>query len=858
MKTSKSMSINGSYLEDLIDGYTTIDVTGRETLGVSIGSEAIENRSGAIYKYKKYETRTLKVSFTIEGEDSTELLQKLGQLNAALNVEEAHFIFDDEADKYYIGTLNGTPDISISTPSGSEFGVATGSFEILCSDPFKYSVEEYIEEFDNHHEVRFHYGGTYPAYPTLDGFFYTQARLISTEETSFIDKRILVPMQYYNGDSDNQVPNGAADCHYLALKDDRQNILKFGNASGTKTTITTDYAVQTVDGSIQFTNANSYDAGTDAANDWPTKNPSVYGLKLPDTYRETPNQLFQMALDNKSGNGATVTTIANQYLLGTSTKGINDDGGSDKPNMTYKIKCTASRNQTDPGAYDLDLTVWYKKAAGAFDKNVGLTAEFGFFNAQHVFNVEHTILIKSKSTAWGKDAWKSMKPTKSKPWYGIKESEHPLANGGVTLYMRIRRTDQKAKSGYLKARYATVKVPQYVATQEGQYMLKGTPVTHGSSDNLWTGPTVIHQLAKPTGSLDIEIGAVFSTTAGEKNGQIERGSFLALLYAEDKTMLGGVELKKTGRADYNGDLNFLGPSGKVVETKAGVNCYYYKSKNSKASARNKTFLLSKQGESLSLQTSFVQNLSTPSISESDLGKKVAYIVIGVFAPDSGNPQLAWMGLRNITIKGLDKTSNSDVLTEVDNPFLVGDIVSVNIDKGTIGITRTDLSASGGALINNPGLGAVDNDWDKIYLHPGEFNILNVDCDAFSRNTNNDYVLRRCRGQAYSKCTEDDWDPDIDAYYILKDNEFVKEPIPDEAAFYSKYGLLYTSNYSYGANEQLVEATPVDPYSYSNTYYNQSGSIVYPTKSEYESAPYNYFVKEKANPTFRLRYREVFI
>ena len=69
MITNKSMAINGMYIESMIDGYTTIDVSGRESLSTNISTVSVNNRNGAIYKGKTYGPRTLSVSFAIEGFD---------------------------------------------------------------------------------------------------------------------------------------------------------------------------------------------------------------------------------------------------------------------------------------------------------------------------------------------------------------------------------------------------------------------------------------------------------------------------------------------------------------------------------------------------------------------------------------------------------------------------------------------------------------------------------------------------------------------------------------------------------------------------------------------------------------------
>lgn len=168
------MKFNGEYIEDLIAGYTTISVDGRETLGINHKTVDIDIRDGSIFRSKKYLSRTLTVSFVIEGTGREDLMPKIQQLNAILSVDTAEIIVDDEPDKYFTGTRIGSSQWGIAVGYSSGNAVVTGTFDIFCEDGFKYSIFEREAEPipDNPGEFIIRYKGTTKCFPKLEAQFY--------------------------------------------------------------------------------------------------------------------------------------------------------------------------------------------------------------------------------------------------------------------------------------------------------------------------------------------------------------------------------------------------------------------------------------------------------------------------------------------------------------------------------------------------------------------------------------------------------------------------------------------------------------------------------------------------------------
>lgn len=165
---SEAVQINGVYLEDEIDGYRTLYVKGREALSPEVEIGEVGVRNGAYLKNRRFPARVLTIGYQIVANSNSEFNTAFQKLNDLLNVEDAEIIFADETDKYLTGTPSGYEEI----PTG-QLSVKS-EFNIVCTDPFKYSVTEYevSPTLDDGATFLVNYNGTYPAYPVLETDFY--------------------------------------------------------------------------------------------------------------------------------------------------------------------------------------------------------------------------------------------------------------------------------------------------------------------------------------------------------------------------------------------------------------------------------------------------------------------------------------------------------------------------------------------------------------------------------------------------------------------------------------------------------------------------------------------------------------
>ena len=133
---AEAMSYNGVYLENEIDGYRTLSVTGRELMESEVTHTEIDGMDGSYYRYKTTPARTITVKYQLRARGSREFREAYNKMNKLLSGEQVKVIFNDESDKYFIGTKTSNTQVD----GGSNNVI--GEIEIYCSDPRKYSTTE--------------------------------------------------------------------------------------------------------------------------------------------------------------------------------------------------------------------------------------------------------------------------------------------------------------------------------------------------------------------------------------------------------------------------------------------------------------------------------------------------------------------------------------------------------------------------------------------------------------------------------------------------------------------------------------------------------------------------------------------
>lgn len=133
---SEALKLNGEYIENLISGYRTLNVTGRELVETEIDEVQIGFCDGSIYQKKRDVSRQITVYYRMKAESPEEFRDKYNQLCGILDKEQSQLIFADEPDKYFIGTKSDVEEVQPGLLC------VTGNFTFECADLYKYAVTE--------------------------------------------------------------------------------------------------------------------------------------------------------------------------------------------------------------------------------------------------------------------------------------------------------------------------------------------------------------------------------------------------------------------------------------------------------------------------------------------------------------------------------------------------------------------------------------------------------------------------------------------------------------------------------------------------------------------------------------------
>ena len=203
---TEAVSMNGYYIEDLIDGYRTLYVSGRESLETQLKTVTVGSADGERILGSRYPARTLTVGFQLIANDAEEFRDKFTHLNNLMSIGEADFVFNDEPTMFF----TGTPVMNANVPTGRN--AVTGEYQIFCSYPFKRSValttlsstdQSGVVVDDTSATFTFNYSGSRPSRPILRATFAAAKS---------------------GGDYTED-----GDCGYVAFLDDEENIIQLGN-----------------------------------------------------------------------------------------------------------------------------------------------------------------------------------------------------------------------------------------------------------------------------------------------------------------------------------------------------------------------------------------------------------------------------------------------------------------------------------------------------------------------------------------------------------------------------------------------------------------------------------------------------
>lgn len=849
MLTSKSMLFNGQYIEDLIDGYTTLDVSGREATAIEVDSVEIGKRDGAMFRSRRYKSRTLTISFAIEGDDlgfnpdNTSLIEKMNNLNAILDSDgECEIIFADEPDKFYLGSRDGETEANMS------LGVITGSFNILCSDPFKYSVEEYtaepeIDEVNGTRTFLIDYEGTRRAYPILEAHFYTQdtaGRILDTDtnpddipddDISNIEDS---EDETTEGNEDEMIA-GKGSCGYVAFFNERENVLQFG------------------DPSLEF-EPEDQEAILKKLVDQNFKKKSTWSTSVQTAWHSLSNNQPLSSLGTKfpvSQRGYFGVSASKPNKVSESISGVLL-GSAKGEDVTYSLKYKAfSREST---SVKMTVTVTSSKIEKAIPADAVLTGLISIGQFEKSFAIKKG--TSSKKVGWKKGHKISTSVTFTLS--GITSQTDLLTNikfrvvrsGGTAIYRQCTSSDKYKKSEkyftlsggvYTKV---SIKESQFNSNKPHYYILvKGDtnagklPVTNCSRISI---PTYIIPAVDSYYLAPADVGTytkgyfhgptVYRDIPADAAGDIGWADFTASCNVKISTGKTTNDLTQCGAFFFgvitgtysNGSLsspNIL--AGVIVQkTKSGRFGVVQRIVNGAFNGSDTSIDLTYLNADFGINHKAVKSKDVVLLSSKNSipHEKIIYTTIKppkkIIITKSGTTITFVIGRQKYTVKGVSASAKAYRLafgafaySGMPRMDWIG-VYRADFKPSTVGLieatvpftTGDDLiadSSNGQIVLNSeerPGLGALGNDWEQFYLTPG----LNQIGTSYSE---------WCNTEEYRKCNGDDYFDENETYYTKSGDDYIVASI-DETTF--------------------------------------------------DASKDSYYVLESCVPEFRIRYREVFV
>lgn len=501
---SEALQINGEYIEHLIDGYRTLNVSGREALSPELDIFETGVRDGSVRRYKRYPARLIVVRYQLTAKTSEAFREAFNALGGILDVEDAELIFNDEKDKYFTGTPCGIGEVEAGRNS------VVGEFEILCEDPFKYSVVEYeAESFMQDGSILIDYNGTYKSYPTLQADFFKESDV--------------------NEDGTAGSLTGNGDCGYVAFFNENEKIIQLGNPDE-KDTETAFEKSQTLINQI-FSN------WSDAAKaPWAVN----VGNVLPSGIVQGGAVGMGVASYEVPANPA---TTSGTLLQKPTTQGA--------PIFNYTVKAKTSGRTANSVKVDIAITASLKYDTSYFGRGYGLKASV------YIGGAWRDVTLKKTTDYWRGRTGHTV--NLSVVVSGLSASTNALTG----IKFKTARTDSLGQTtGVMpETACANLSISTFVASVPETYFLTATD--YGTAAGKWHGAAITRTLKADASGI---VGASdFTFTYKQKmcvNKVTQLGGFHAHLSTADGTNVAGVRINKSASGNNANLILYL--NGKEV------------------------------------------------------------------------------------------------------------------------------------------------------------------------------------------------------------------------------------------------------------------------------------------------------
>ena len=660
---SEALKINGAYIEDQISGYRTLSVSGREALSAEVETFSTGIRDGSKIKHKRYPERIITVKYQIIAESNEAFREAYNKLGGILNVDDAELIFNDEQDKFFIGTPCGIEPVEPGR------NAVVGEFEILCADPFKYSVLEYVAEPDlDSGSILIDYNGTYKSFPTLEADFHNETEV--------------------GDDGKAGTLTGSGDCGYVAFFTEDESIVQLGDPDEVDTE--GNYAKSQTLVNQTFTGSTAW--GTTAQNLW-----AVNSGNLQSNTVQTGSVAMAIAAYATDSNASTTGTILDK---------AKSTYGSPAVYYTIKAKSTDRTKSSVKVTFTITAKMDSEKAV--------LGAGYDLVCAIYVGGAWKTATIKKAGEKWSGTTAHTANITAT-----VSVSESATAITGLKFKVYRLTSNVSGNAGVTEETNCNnLAILAYGQVADESYYL--TAYSYGTNSTHWHGPSITRTIGADAVG---EVGAknftltyrqkmCMGTGAGYTN---QMGGFQMHIVTESGANIAGIRVYKN-KAGKTGKLVFY-VNGNIVNT-TDIDLHYNNHYFGAGVDSVQTTTVTKMGGTITFAVGGYKRQFTVD----SLANAVASKLTFSFEQYPGSPFLSYNGLYWAKFV----KNNCDTYKDIPNKFSANDVVTADCKNGEIrlnGVLSPDLGALGNdweGFYLTPGLNQIGfsySDWVAAGYEP---------------------------------------------------------------------------------------------------------------------------------------------
>lgn len=649
---AEALQLNGEYIENIIDGYRTLQVSGREAMSQELESYEVGIRDGSRLKSRRYPARQITVVYQLLANSVEDFREKYNQLGRILNVENAEMIFADEPDKFFRGTPEELGDVDPGRNS------VVGEINFFCADPFKYSVIEYEAEPSlDEGSVLIDYNGTYKAYPTLEASFYSE------DEVS------------EDGESVTAL-TGAGDCGYVAFFTEDEKIIQLGDPEEADTETAYEKSQTLIN--QKFMDSSSW--GSAAKNLWTANGGDV----LPDSIVQAGSMAMKVASYAVPANPKSTS--------GTLLK--DKQTTSDEPKFFYTVTAKTSGRTASTIKVTVTVKASLKYTGSYFGHGYGLTAGI------YMGGSWHNVTLKKTTDYWRGKTGHTVNISFTVS--GLSASTKSLTG----IKFRVTRSDSYGGgAGILgETSCSNLTISDYVADVPETYYLSVSG--YGSASGAYHGPSISRKIGEDASG---ELGAVnFSLTYKQKmcigngkNDTKQLGAFQAMVSDASGNIVAGVRIRK-GSSGKSASVDYY-VNGKVIKTGSVDLSYNNKNFGSKESAV-KTSTIQKAGNKIIFNIAGATNTFTDDALQDVKAVKISFM----FEQYSTSTVLSYNGLYWVKFV----KNNCNTVRDIPNKFSADDVVEADCSTAKVylnGVETPTLGALGNDwedFVLTPGLNQI--------------------------------------------------------------------------------------------------------------------------------------------------------